>query len=87
MGGNFPSEAEKCNFQTQFAKFGAFLLQHFTENPLLFSNEILAMIMFYVYSSHLSFFFYDKVLAITMSIPPTFSVLIPLPELLLIFGH
>ena len=29
------------------------------------------------------FFFYDKILAIIRSIPPTFPVLIPLPELII----
>ena len=55
-------EAEKnCNFQTQFSEFGAYLCQHFTENPLFISN---------------------KKLSIFMSIPTTFPVLMPLPELL-----
>ena len=55
-------EAEKnYNFQTQFSEFGAYLCQHFTENPLFISN---------------------KILSIFMSIPTTFPVLMPLPELL-----
>ena len=40
-----------------------------------------------VIPSNFSFFFYDKILAIIISIPPTFPVLMPLPELLEIFGH
>ena len=36
---------KKCNSQTQFAKFGAYLLSTFPENPFFFPNEILAFIM------------------------------------------
>ena len=37
--------------------------------------------------SNFSLFFYDKILAIIISIPPTFPALMPFPELLQIFGH
>ena len=54
--------------------------QHFAENPLFFSNEILAIFM--SIPPTFSFFFYNKELVIIMSIPPTLRILMLLPELL-----
>ena len=71
---------EKCKFQTQFAKFGAYLLPTFYwKSIILFQWNI----GYYTMSilPTFPFFFYDKILA-SMSIPPTFPVLIPLLELL-----
>ena len=71
-------KGKKCNFQTQFVQLPGFC-QHFTENPVFFSNKILTTIMSIPPTFPL--FFYDKILAIIMSIPPTFPVLMNLPKL------
>ena len=70
--GNFLSEAEKnAIFKLNLQSFVHIFCQHFTENPLFFSNEILAIIMsisptfpfffddigyYHVYSSNVSCF-------------------------------
>ena len=56
--GNFPSEAEKnAIFKLNLQNLVHIFCQHFTENPLFFSNEILAIIM--SIPPTFSFFFYD----------------------------
>ena len=49
---------------------------HFTENPLFFSNEIVAIFYLFLPPFHFSF----MILATIMSIPLTFPVLMPLPN-------
>ena len=71
---------EKCKFQTQFAKFGAYLLPTFYWKSIILSQWNIG---YYTMSipPTFPFFFHDKILAF-MSFPPTFPVLMPLPELL-----
>ena len=58
LRGNFPSEAEKNVFFTlNLQNLVHIFCQHFTENPLFFSNEILAIIM--SIPPTFPFFFYD----------------------------
>ena len=72
LRGNFPSEAEKIAIsKLNLQNLVHIFYQHFTENPLFFSNEILAIIMsipptfplffydigyYHVYSSNVSCF-------------------------------
>ena len=56
--GELPSEAEKnAIFKINLQNLVHIFCQHFTENPLFFSNEILAIIMSILPT--LPFFFYD----------------------------
>ena len=58
LRGNFPSEAKKnVIFKLNLQNLVHIFCQHFTENPLLFSNEILAIIV--SIPPTFPFFFYD----------------------------
>ena len=72
---NSPSEAEKnVNFKLNLQNLVHIFCQHFTENPLFFSNEILAFIV-HVCLFLPPFHFY-------FMIKSMFPVLMPLPEIL-----
>ena len=77
LRGKLSSEVEKMQFfKLNLQNFVHIFCQHFTENPLFFSNEILAIIM--SVPPTFPFFFYD--IAYIMSIPLTFPDLMPLPN-------